>query len=183
MNRSNPDLNDEDSDNALLWPSKSELKRQAHQRQALGEELIQLPLNRLQQLPLPEELLQAVLAAQQIHSHSAIKRQRQFIGKLLRRADPDSVATLAAALEQLTHQQQQNSHAHHWLEQWRERLVTSDNLNRELQQLVEELGRPVNLQPLRQLINHAKKEQQRQAAPKAARELFRYLRQLREGEI
>jgi ribosome-associated protein len=68
-------------------PSKSARKRAYLALQKLGEELITLRDSELRSLPLDEELLDAVLEAQTIKAHGALRRQKQYIGKLMGRID------------------------------------------------------------------------------------------------
>ena len=80
-------------------PSKSQRKREALALQELGGQLLALPLARLQQLDLPEALIEAISAAHSMHKHGARKRQMQYIGKLMRQIDPASLCTVLAALQ------------------------------------------------------------------------------------
>ena len=64
-------------------PSKSARKRTYLALQKLGEELIKLRDSDLRSMPLDEELLEAVLEAQSIKAHGALRRQKQYIGKLM----------------------------------------------------------------------------------------------------
>ncbi|MEX2468450.1 MAG: ribosome biogenesis factor YjgA [Pseudohongiellaceae bacterium] len=74
-------------------PSKSQRKREAHAQQALGERLARLPIQKLKRLQLPEELLAALAEFQRLpNSHGARKRQLQFIGKLMRDVDHESIS-------------------------------------------------------------------------------------------
>jgi ribosome-associated protein len=86
---------------ADVWskPSKSQRKRQAHAMQALGAQLVALPRAPLARLELPEELYQAVLAAQGMRAHGARARQMQYIGKLMRQLDPAVLRTLCETLD------------------------------------------------------------------------------------
>lgn len=59
--------------------------------QKLGEELITLRQSDLDQLPLDEGLLEAVMQARQIKAHGALRRQKQYIGKLMRHIDPEPI--------------------------------------------------------------------------------------------
>lgn len=68
-------------------PSKSQRKRDAIALQKLGEDLVQLTPAQLKQIPLPEDLLTAVRAAQAMPQRGAHKRQLQYIGKLMRQID------------------------------------------------------------------------------------------------
>jgi len=79
-------------------PSKSARKREHLARQKLGEELITLRAADLQSLALDEDLLEAVMEARTIKSHGALRRQKQYIGKIMRHIDPEPIR---AALERL----------------------------------------------------------------------------------
>lgn len=79
-------------------PSKSARKREYIALQKLGEELVMLRESDLLSMPLDEDLLEAVQAAQRIKAHGALRRQKQYIGKLMRHVDPEPIN---AALERL----------------------------------------------------------------------------------
>ena len=76
-----------DSEPLFDGPSKSVLKREAHRAQALGEQLIALKDAELRALELPEALYEAIVAARSISSRGGGARQRQYIGKLMRDID------------------------------------------------------------------------------------------------
>ena len=63
-----------------------------HALQHLGEALVALDPKRLAELPLPERLADAVLAARGIRAHEGRRRQMQYIGKLMREVDPAPAA-------------------------------------------------------------------------------------------
>jgi ribosome-associated protein len=67
--------------------SKTKLKKQMEELQELGVKLIGLKEDKLLKLELPEELIIAIRLAKQIRSNSAMRRQRQYIGKLMREVD------------------------------------------------------------------------------------------------
>ena len=79
-------------------PSKSQRKREATALQDLGEQLVKLTSAQLRRVPLPDDLLSAVRAAQPITQRGAHKRQLQLIGKLMRRLDDSETAAIRAAL-------------------------------------------------------------------------------------
>ena len=81
-----------------LKPSKSARKREYLALQQLGEELLTLKEPDLLSMQLDDELLDAVLEARRIKAHGALRRQKQYIGKLMRHIDP---APIRAALAQL----------------------------------------------------------------------------------
>ena len=81
-----------------LKPSKSARKREYLALQKLGEELIALKQSELDSLPLDENLLEAVVEAQQIKARGALRRQKQYIGKLMRHIDPEPLRLEIAKL-------------------------------------------------------------------------------------
>ena len=81
-------------------PSKSARKREYLALQKLGEELVTLRESELLSIPLDEDLLEAVQEARRIKAHGALRRQKQYIGKLMRHVDPEPIT---AALERLRH--------------------------------------------------------------------------------
>jgi ribosome-associated protein len=81
-----------------LKPSKSARKREYIALQKLGEELITLKVSDLDRLPLDENLREAVLEAQQMKAHGALRRQKQYIGKLMRHIDPEPIRDEMAKL-------------------------------------------------------------------------------------
>lgn len=79
-------------------PSKSAMKREYIARQKLGEELIPLQESDLMAMDLDADLLDAILEAKRLKKHGALRRQKQYIGKLMGRVDPEPIR---AALERL----------------------------------------------------------------------------------
>lgn len=152
-------------------PSKSQLKRDMHSLQALGEELVALSKERLKSLNLPENLYDAVLEAQRTRTHEGKRRQMQFIGKLMRQAE---VAPIKAQLAEWANHKQTDVAAFHEVERWRERLLSADM---ELDAFIHQYPE-VEIQPLRQLIRAARKEQAEQKPLKNFRLLFQRLREI-----
>ena len=68
-------------------PSKSARKRAYLALQKLDEELITLRETDLETVPLDEDLLEAVHEARRIKKRGALRRQKQYIGKLMGRLD------------------------------------------------------------------------------------------------
>lgn len=71
--------------------SKTQIKKEAEELQELGIELSKLPVGRLEQLDLPDDLKKALIESRSITSNVAGKRQRQFIGALMRDVDPEPI--------------------------------------------------------------------------------------------
>ena len=165
-----PMADPDDLDSAL--PSKSERKRQSRDLQDLGQTLVELPASEFAALPLPDDLRDAVDVARRITSHGARVRQRLYIGKLLRRIDPEPIRDALARRADVDRQRLQKEHG---LETWRERLLADEPA------AWTELGALVgadSLPPLRSLVRQARAEHSAERPPAAARQLFRRLREL-----
>jgi len=67
--------------------SRSQRKRDVEALQDVGKELVALSPARLAQLDLPPPLLEAVVAAKGISKFGALRRQLQYIGRLMREVD------------------------------------------------------------------------------------------------
>ena len=160
-------------------PSKTRLKQQAHDLQALGEELATLPASRLEPLNLPEPLLQALADYRRIKSHEGLRRQRQYLGKQMRLVD---AGPLREAVDAYKLGSASETLALHEAERWRDELVASDDaLTRwaaehpgsdvqQLRNLVRQVRR--DAQPDKQSVSHG-------TAPRrgrAYRELFQQIR-------
>jgi ribosome-associated protein len=104
--------------------SKSALKRQSTAFQALGERLVELPSERLAQLPMDESLRDAIEAAASISNHEGRRRQIQYVGKLMRFANVDLIA---AELDQQSSKNRAAIGIEHAAERWRTRLLEDDS--------------------------------------------------------
>ncbi len=155
--------------------SKSQRKRDMDALKRLGEALLDFDAAALNQLELPEELLDAIKTAKKIHSHGARKRQLQYIGKLLRSIDPEP---LHAAVEARRHQQATNTREFHLLEELRESLISEGDSS--LATVLEHFP-TADRQHIRKLARQALKERELNQPPRAARRLFRELRELQEN--
>lgn len=101
-------------------PSKSRRKREATALQSLGEALAELPAAALDSLQLPDRLRQALDELGRISAHEARRRQKQFIGKLMRDVDP---APLEAFLEARRRPSREAARLFRRAEDWRDRLL------------------------------------------------------------
>jgi ribosome-associated protein len=157
-------------------PSKGALKRQAEELQQLGEALVDLPDEVLEQLPLPEILRDAVSNARRFTSHGASLRQRQYIGRLMRKLD---AAPIRAAIEARRRDEQAAARRFRRIESWRDRLLFEPE--NAITQLREELP-AADIERVRKLLAQAADESRQGRAPRAARLLFQYLRELMQKE-
>ncbi len=85
----------DESDELAHRPSRSSRKRAAEHMQKLGVRLVMLRESQLEALGLPEELRVALRDARRLRGQSALARQHQYIGRLMRALD---AAPIEAAL-------------------------------------------------------------------------------------
>jgi ribosome-associated protein len=155
-------------------PSKSELKRQSNALQELGEALVNAPRDRVKKVPMPEDVLEAILECQNITNHEGRRRQMQFVGKKMRTLDEAEVAVIQKAIDSWKGASKAETAAMHALERRREKLLADDNA---LTALLGEAPQ-LDVQHLRTLIRNARKEQAENKPPKAYREIFQILKQV-----
>lgn len=161
-----------DEQDAFDGPSRSQTKRDAEALQKAGERLVELTDKQLKAMPLPEALRDAVLLARRIKDHSGLRRQRQYIGRLMRELEVEPVLEALAALE---HSHHESNARFHQLEFTRGQLLSQGDPA--IQQLMEQHPE-ADRQQLRQLVRDAQREVEAGQHGRHYRELFRYLRQL-----
>lgn len=149
-------------------PSKTELKRQMHALQTLGEQLVELSDEQCARLDLPEELRDAVKFAQRVKGHEARRRHMQYLGKLMRRADADAIRI---GVKRVTGESRAAVSLMHQAETWRDRLLDDDHA---LTAFISEHP-DAESQWFRSAIRSARRERTMQRPPKHARELYRRL--------
>lgn len=158
-------------------PSKSALKRQMHELQALGLALAELPTSRSDKLDLPEGLRDALAEYHRTRSHEGRRRQLQYLGKLMRQIDPEPIREAVAAFKLGS---ATDTLALHEAERWREELMASDDAVTRWMQAHPD----TEAQQLRSLVRAARKDAgkatptdgQGQRHGRAYRELFQLVR-------
>jgi ribosome-associated protein len=149
-------------------PSKTQLKKQMHDLQALGAELVELNDDQLASIDLPERLLDAVTAARRMTKFEARRRQLQYIGKLMRDVDPEPIRSRLDAWKSV-------SRAHtarlHLLERWRTRLLDEPDA---ITELLREYPHTDSAR-LRLLVRNAHRERESAQPPRSYRALFHLL--------
>ena len=153
-------------------PSKTQLKQQSHDLQHLGVALTELSDERLARTEMPDALREAITTFRKTRSHEGKRRQMQYVGKLMRKADETALreavaeATIGSARETLLL---------HEAERWRNELVADDDaLTRWLAEHPD-----TDTQQLRSLVRAARREAARpveQRQPKSFRELFQFIK-------
>jgi ribosome-associated protein len=158
-------------------PSKTQLKKQSHELQELGEALAAMPADRLDQLlregAIQEALRDALAEYQRTRSHEGRRRQMQYIGKLMRHTDPQPLHDAVAALQL---PRARDALALHEAERWREQLAADDEaLTRWLERYPTS-----DAQRRRAVLRSARKEAAlppEQRHGRAWRELFQFIKQ------
>jgi ribosome-associated protein len=155
-------------------PSKSQLKREMTALQKLGEALVDAPRDRVKKVPMPEDVLEAILECQQISSHEGRRRQLQFVGKKMRTLSEEEASIIQQTVDGWRGTSKAEAAALHAIERQRERLLADDNVLTDLCAQHPTL----NVQQLRTLIRNARKEQADNKPPKAYREIFQILKSM-----
>lgn len=151
--------------------SKTQRKRESHSLQDIGEELVALSMERLEVLELPQNLFDAVLDAKRISKFGALRRQMQYIGRLMRDIDPGPIRD---RLDGWKGQSAGEIAKLHQIERWRLRLLEDDQALGELAN-----AHPgADIQRLRALIRNTQRELEAKKPPKSFRELFQALREV-----
>ena len=169
-------------------PSRTELKKESAELQKLGEALLTLRADLMERLALPENLLTALDELRRISNFEGRRRQLQYVGKLMRGLEPDTLAAVRAALDEQRSGSAQQTLALHAAEKWRDDLIASDDALQPWLQAHPE----TDVQQLRALIRQARKdgaptqdEVSRGEAPRrgrAYREIFQLVREHLEQE-
>jgi ribosome-associated protein len=154
-------------------PSKTQAKQKSHSLQDLGEAVAELSADALKAIDMPEVLRDAIEQYRRTKSHEGRRRQMQYVGKLMHRADEDALREAVAAATLGT---AQNALALHEAESWRAELIANDDaMTRWLNEHPQ-----TDTQELRSLVRQARKDAAGLAPearqPKSFRDLFQYIK-------
>ncbi|HER34390.1 MAG: DUF615 domain-containing protein [Halothiobacillaceae bacterium] len=159
----------DDPEDGFSGPSKSQVKREAHAAQRIGENLAEMDAAALDQLPISDRLRKGLEELQRTRSRGAAKRQRQYVGRLMREED---VEAIEAGLRRLDPNSPENQRLQMQSEAWRDALLhEADAITR----FVDDFP-GVDVQQLRQLQRNARAEDDRHEYGKACRALFQAVR-------
>ncbi len=150
--------------------SKTQLKREMNDLQSLGDTLVALPPGYLDQLPVPEKLLEAIVAARRMNKRGALHRQRQYIGRVMREINAEPILK---ALESLQERDRARKARLHQIEYWRDLIITDGDEG--IEHFLTSCPR-ADRQQLRTLLRQHRKEFADKRPTRAARQLFRYIR-------
>lgn len=142
---------------AMKWgqsTSKTDAKRESEELQQLGQQLLELRGDLFKPLPLPDKLTEALADAKRITNFEGKRRQMQFIGKLMRQLDEETLQAVRYALELQRLGHSYDTEQLHQAEQWRDRLIASDDAVQEW--IAQYPG--TDTQQLRALVRQARKD-------------------------
>ena len=134
--------------------SRTDLKRESDELQDLGKELLSLRADLFARIGLPDKLVEALAEARRITNFEGKRRQMQYVGKLMRKLDDDTVAAVRTALQEQRSGSAADKLALHLAEQWRDRLIAEDSAQAEW--IAHHPG--TDIQQLRALIRQARKD-------------------------
>jgi ribosome-associated protein len=164
-------------------PSRTELKKESTELQKLGEDLLTLRGDLMQRLDLPESLVTALDEVRRISNFEGRRRQMQYVGKLMRQLEPETLQAVRDALEEQRGGSAQQTLALHMAEKWRDDLIASDDAF----EAWISAHPDTDTQQLRALIRQARKDGQPDAASvsqglaprrgRAYREIFQLVRE------
>jgi len=158
-------------------PSKSAVKREMTALQDLGTRLTQLPEKQLLQINVEDPtLLEAIMLARRINARGGLRRQLQYIGKLMRHIDPEPIEEALAKID--GKHQEQNARFHR-LEQLRDDLLAKGDPA--IENIVSAYP-SADRQQLRQWLRQHRAEVAQQKPLTSAKKVFRYLRELDDAE-
>lgn len=155
-------------------PSKTKAKEASDSLQELGKRLVSVGNDRLKKLDIPETLADAVREAKRISSFGALRRQMQYIGKLMRDVDIEPIQEMLDELDGVSNKANARFHA---LEKQREKLLADESIITTLKNEHPDLDVPA----LRTLRRNAIKELAENKPPKAYRAIFQLLKSLQEA--
>jgi ribosome-associated protein len=158
-----------------LPPSRSQRKREVESLQDMGALLVGLPDSQFKRMELPDVLRAAVADCRKITQNGALRRQKQYIGKLMRAIDP---APIQSQLDAFSGQSAQETARLHQAEKWREKLLAGDPALTDFLHAYPY----ADATHLRQLIRAARDEAARGKPPRAFRELFKLIREVMQAK-
>jgi ribosome-associated protein len=162
----------EDQGAEELYVSRTQLKKEDHARQKLGERLVGLSAEQLDRIDLPDELRAAVSVARKTTANVARRRHVKHVGSVLRRIDNEPIERALGVIDRGDYEQ---AYAFKKIEAWRDRLREGDTA------LIEEILTAcpgAERQRLSQLARNARKEFEGGKGTKASKALFRYLNEV-----
>lgn len=144
-----------------IKPSRSAKKREALALQKLGEKLIHLSASERKQIDLPEEIVQALELLEKITDREGRRRQKQYIGRLMREIDSGPIQL---EIDKIKNIRSKEINAFQEAEERRKKLLESNE--NEIEHILEkfystkseELATNPSLEELRETLIRARKQ-------------------------
>lgn len=172
MPQSANDIDDLSSELDQDLKSKTEIKKEMHQLQDFGQELVEMSKHQRSRLPLTEDLKDAMVVADKIRNkNEALRRHIRHIAKILVETD---LAPIQQAIDVMANKHQQETAKFNRLENLRDELIEQGN--DAVESLLAEFEQ-MERQKLKQLVRHAAKEKKAEKLGKHYRNLFTYLKE------
>lgn len=167
------DFYDDSADDSeeVEYVSKTQMKREMEALQELAVHLTQLPPDQLATIPITPELQQALDETKNIKKREALRRHRQFLGRMMRKSDHEAIR---AAVEKIKEDRDRITRLLHVMEHWRDDLIEGDQS--QLERFIEQFPH-ADRQQLRNLVRNAKGERNTQKPAVYSRKLFRFIRE------
>lgn len=156
------------------WVSKTQRKKECTDMTEMGEKLISLNHDELAQIQMDDELRAAIEEAQRIKSYGALKRQKQFIGKIIRNIDADEISI---QLDKILHKHDMHNAEFKRMEKWRDNLVENGDVA--INSFLEAYPN-ADRHHLRQLVRNVEREKKASKPPTSYRQIFKYIREIAE---
>lgn len=166
-----------DNSATIEKPSRSAKKRESSALQKLGEELTKLSPQTRNEMNLSDDLIEALALHDRITDREGARRQRQFIGRLMRAENAEKIA---AFLENRKNLENRNARSFHTAENWRDKMISAPDEN--LADIVNEFKRAyapdASMENLKQMLGEARKNGSTPRGVAASREVFREIQRL-----
>jgi len=172
MPQSANDIDDLSSEIDQELKSKTEIKKEMHQLQDFGQQLIEMSKHQRSRLPLTDDLKDAMIVADKIRNkNEALRRHIRHIAKILVETD---LAPIYQAIDVMANKHQQETAKFNRLENLRDELIEQGN--EAIEALLAEFEK-MERQKLKQLVRHAAKEKKAEKLGKHYRNLFAYIKE------
>ncbi|MBD5771696.1 ribosome biogenesis factor YjgA [Marinomonas colpomeniae] len=162
-----------------LPKSKSQIKREMDALQEVGKKLLSLSKNQLKKIEMSDTLKDAIIESGRIKQNEAKRRHLQYIGRVMRTEDHETIAqrvalldTTSAAYNKLFRQ----------IEIKRDSLI-GENSKEALSKYLDENPNIDDIQLLRQLIRQSQKEVSQESKTTNRKKLFSLLREIEEKRL
>lgn len=148
--------------------SKTRRKKEMHALQKLGKELVELSPEALARIEMPESLREAVMECKRFSKHEAVRRQMQYIGRVMRGIDAEPIAAQLARMKAPT---ARDTALFHLAEKWRTELLEDPEApGRFLRDFPE-----ADAAQLRSHVEKARADRNAGKGPRSFRELFHFV--------